>query len=116
MKALVVFHDHGSHVLSPLLKRGFRHCFAAVSNGEYWITIDGGEGFPLIEVAAPSDFDLAAHYRKQGFGVIETEQGSTLPSSPLVLANCVGIVTTVLCIRSWAVTPYGLYKYLRRAS
>ena len=38
---LVVFHDHGCHILDPLLEKGFRHCFAAVQTGDYWVTIDG---------------------------------------------------------------------------
>ncbi len=114
MKALVVFHDHGVGWLSRLLKPGFRHVFAVVRDDNYWISIDGKAGVPLFEVVVPSDYDLAAFYRRQGFTVIETRQRNTAPRSPFAIANCVGLVKAALAIRSTAITPWGLHEYLRR--
>ena len=115
MDAIVVFHDRGTGFLSRFLKPGFKHCFVVVRNGNYWIVVDGGVGVPQIEVVAPGDFDFATYCRDQDFAVIETEQRDTVPRSPFVLANCVGFTKAVLCIRApFAVTPYRLYKHLRR--
>ena len=87
-------------------------------------------------LAAPRDFDDAVeslqtiHNRVYGirFDVrdakaaaravtqIETEQGRPL-KTPLIVANCVGLVKAVLCIHApLAQTPYQLYKFLRKSS
>ncbi len=114
MDALAVFHDHGTGFLSRFLKPGFRHCFVVVRNGDYWVMIDGCEGKPLVQVVAPANFDLATHLRSQGQTVIETHQRDTVPRNPFAVANCVGLVKAMLCIRSTAITPYALYVHLRR--
>ncbi len=116
MKALAVFHDHGNHILDPLLKTGFRHCFAAIASDEVWIRIDGQVGCPVFEVVAPADYDLASFYRAEGYTVIETEQRSTPTRWPLTLTNCVGLVKTVLCINApLVVTPWRLYRHMTGA-
>lgn len=115
MRALAVFHDHGNHILDPLLKPGFRHCFAAVASEDVWIRIDAQAGQPVIEVVAAADYDLTSFYRAEGYTVVQTEQRSTLPAWPLVVTNCVGFVKTVLCINApLAVTPWRLYRHLIR--
>ena len=113
MKALAVFHDHGSHISARFLKSGFRHVFVVVESGNYWIMIDGRAGVPVIEAVAAGGFDLARFYRDQGFTVIETEQRITVPQSPFAIANCVGLSKAVLSVRSCAITPWRLYKYLK---
>lgn len=114
MKILVVFHAHGCHVLSRFLKPGFSHVFVAVRDGDYWVSLDMRAGVPAVEVAAPGDFDLATFYRAEGFTVIETWQREDPPRGPFAIANCVGHAKAILCIRSFAITPYSLYKHLRR--
>lgn len=109
----MVFHDHGGHVLDPLLKAGFLHCFAAVRNEEHWIRIDAQEGCPVFEVVAPANYDLAGFYREEGYTVVETQQRDSGPVGPFVLSNCVGMVKTVLGIDAFlAVTPWQLYRRL----
>ena len=114
MKALAVFHDHGCHILDPLLKRGFRHCFCALETEDCWISIESRAGVMVLEAVAPAGYDLATFYRAEGFSVIETTQRTTPLRAPLVVANCVGFVKSVLGIRSAALTPWQLYKHLRR--
>ncbi len=112
--SIVVFHNHGSHPLDPLLKEGFKHCFCAVQSGDYWIAIDGKMGLPSIEVVAPSDYDLAEFYAKEGFTVVEVGEG-TAALLPLTLTNCVGMVKSVLGIQAFGiVTPYRLYRRLSK--
>ena len=114
MKALAVFHDHGEGPLSKLLKPGFRHVFCAINDGSFWLLIDGQAGVPDIKAIANQDYDLAAFYREQGFTVVELEQGNSPPIGPFAVANCVGMVRAVLAVRSFAITPHGLYRFLRK--
>lgn len=116
INALAVFHNHGNHVLDPLLKAGFRHVFVALQNGDYWIRVDGMSGVPVVEVVAPADFDLATFYLAEGFTVNETKVDNKCPTSPFVSANCVGLSKGFLGIRKPLIlTPYALHRYLRNA-
>ena len=115
MKALAVFHQHGCHILDPFLKPGFRHVFVVVETGDYWVLIDSQAGVMTIEMVAPATYDLATFYRAEGFTVVETSQRSQPTRGPFSVANCVGFVKTVLGIRSAAMTPWQLYKYLRKS-
>jgi hypothetical protein len=114
VKALAVFHGHGCHPLDRLLKPGFRHCFAAVLAGDYWVRLDGMAGVPAVDVVAAGDFDLAAFYRQHEYVVVETEQRARPLRTPFVAANCVGVVKAVLGVRApFAVTPYRLFRHLK---
>lgn len=114
----MVFHDEGenAHILSPLLKRGFWHCFAVVERNGLWLMVDGRDGRPDVKYVCNSDdgFDLAGFYRDRGMTVIETVQRDDPAPWPLCLRNCVGLVKSLLCLRSWAVTPYQLYRHIER--
>ena len=113
--ALVVFHGHGDHWLSRLLRPGFRHVFCAIDDGRYWIAIDGKMGVPEIKVVAGADYDLESFYLDQGFTVLATTMGRYPPPGPIAIANCVGMVKAVLALSApLAVTPYGLYRRLTR--
>ncbi len=118
MKALVVFCDNGNegHPLLPLLRPGFKHCFCAVLDNGLWILADNRRGVPLIRYLTTEEFDLAGFYRDEGATVVETTQRETPLRGPYVAANCVGLVKSILCIRSFAVTPYGLYLHLKGRS
>lgn len=116
MRALVVFCNTADHSLSWLLRPGFRHVFCVIESNGLWLEIDGRCGVPSIRYLSQSDFDLATFYRDQGLTVVETAQGANPSPWPLALANCVGLVKVALCIRSWAVTPYQLYKHLERSA
>lgn len=112
--ALVVFHDHGCHVLDPLLRRGFRHVFCVISQGPYWIRIDGMAGKPTVEVVAGTQIDLAAFYRNEGYTVVSVNEGPGT-RAPFAIANCVGLVKAVLGLRApFALTPHQLYRFLRK--
>lgn len=78
------------------------------------MTVDARVGTPVIEVVAPSEFNLAMFYEDHGYTVVEVEQGAPL-RAPFVFANCVGLVKAVLSIRApGVVTPYQLFKRLQR--
>ena len=115
MRGHIVFHDHGVGWGQRFLKRGFRHCFAMVcdSNGN-WICWDSMEGKPLVQVVDGETADLLAYWREQGFAVVELEQRALPPRSPFAIANCVGLVKALFCLRyPFAITPYALYRRIR---
>ena len=112
MRALVAFHGRGHMWWNRWCRAGFKHCFIALDDGRFWITIDGRAGVPEIRVAASSAFDLAAFWREQGLVVLATEARPD-PISPLVLATCVGTIKRLTGIRApWIFTPYRLFKHL----
>lgn len=112
---LAVFHDHGCHILDPLLKPGFRHCFVVCpdTDARHWISVDGRAGRPVVEVVGTLDNDMKMFYEGEGFTVVEVfDRGCS--RLPLVLTNCVGIVKTILGTNApWVLTPYQLYRMLR---
>jgi len=114
MRALVVFHGHGGAWWGRWCRAGFKHCFIAVCDGAYWITLDGTLGRARLRVMAASDFDLATFYRDQGFTVVAATARDGPPFWPLILATCVGAIKRILVIRRpWIFTPYQLFEYLR---
>jgi hypothetical protein len=114
-RALAVFHGHGAHVFSPLLKDGFKHVFCAVDDGNFWTRIDMMAGVPEIETIAGSTFDLAAFYRDEGLTVVETVQCDRPPATALWPASCVSLVKALLAIDApHVLTPWQLFKYLSR--
>lgn len=98
------------------LKKGFRHCFAALRTGDRWIVCDSLKNqleFSLIDL--PYDFDLGKFYRGRGHTVVtgagseRVMTASTIPE----LMTCVTIVKRVIGIRSfWTLTPWQLFRLL----
>ncbi len=115
-RALVVFSGRTGLRCLLWLKPGYRHCFVAVDDGVEWLTID-----PLLhrlEVRAsglPSDFDLAAEYRKMSLDVIEVVPAAVpLRRAPLGLFTCVETAKRLLGVRArWVLTPWQLQRWLR---
>ena len=120
MKAIVVFHDSNAHPLAWILKKGFQHCFVCVQSKEHWIRINLLGPVPEIQVEAPSHYDLFAYYKDMGYNVVRTTQRGNRMSrvnpffGTLMVANCVGLVKTVLNINTFSWTPYSLYKELTK--
>lgn len=120
-KALVVFGGKSDHPLAPLLKEGFHHCFVAVLSEGYWITVDNVLGHMVIKVVAGPDEDLSGHYRRHGYTVVETttQKPDVWKFNPfygnIMVANCVGLVKSVLSMNSLVWTPYSLYKELTKS-
>lgn len=97
------------------LKPGFVHCFMLIhSRGRWWIKVEGKFGMPCVSCVELSN--VASHYRQQGATVVETTVSHEKALSLLVARTCVGLIKAFLGIRSMAVTPFGLYKHITRAS
>lgn len=118
-RALLVFSGRTGVPWLRWLRPGFRHCFVALDDGAAWLTVD-----PLLhrlEVRAsglPSAFDLAREYRKLDLAVLEIVPAAVpLRRAPLGLFTCVETAKRLLGIRApWVLTPWQLYRFLRRRS
>jgi hypothetical protein len=104
---------HGVRGWRRLLRPGFRHCFAAVEEGGYWILFDPQEGRPELRVLAGGDFDLAAFYRESGYDAVETAVREAAFVLPVMAATCVAAVKRIIGLRApLVVTPWQLYRRL----
>lgn len=97
------------------LKEGFVHCFVLIQSNEKWIKIDGHRGKMIVKYIGNVS-DLESHYRNQGATVVNTIVRDRPLLSPMVARNCVGLIKCILGIRSFAFTPWQLYKHLKRYS
>lgn len=119
MKALVVFHDK---VPKPGFwvwlygRPGFKHCFVCLNDGRAWIEIDGCANGTFIDASVAAGHDMAAHYRRLGMTVVETEVQSTAGCSyPWQWFSCVELAKRVLGLRGWCIwSPWALYRALER--
>lgn len=121
MKAIIVFHGDGSGFWPAFLGReGFRHCYAVVPSGDFWILLDGRAGSPLLQVIAGTKKHdgpaLVALLQTETNTVIEGEMPDKYDSLwPLMIGNCVGATKKILGVRNPLIwTPYQLFLYLKR--
>ena len=116
MECLVIFGAENAHPLAWLLNRQHRHVWCALRDTERgaWVSYNWHQGAPIIRVEAAADYDLASHYRGQGYTVVPVSRGVGAVLYPLILNNCVGHVKLICGIRSWSVTPNQLHATLTR--
>jgi hypothetical protein len=113
LKAIVIFTDEGIF-LRRFLKKGFKHVFACVeSNGE-WICVDYYDRFQVFTHMGPVETDLASIYREMGYTVVETETGAKPVKFPFMVRDCVSMVKSVISVSNLAITPYGLYRRIKK--
>jgi hypothetical protein len=79
-----------------------------------WVSYNWHKGLPIIQVESAADYDLAAHYRDQGFTVVEMERGTKPRLFPFILNNCVSHVKVVCALRTFTVTPQWLYRSMTK--
>lgn len=118
-RAWVIFTNQTQLPFLRIFKRGFRHCFVLINDGKNWISVDPMANYMEVSVQdVPNDFDLPGWMKKQGHAVIDAPLSHTLQTSaPLMLFTCVEACKRMLGIHKRSVlTPWQLYKYLRRLS
>ena len=71
---------------------------------------------PQVRVESDINYDIATHYRDQGWEVVAYEYEPEAVATPYVLNNCVGHVKSVLGIGGWSMVPNGLYQYIMKRS
>jgi hypothetical protein len=99
------------------LRRGFRHCFAALGDEAGWTVLEPLSGRLLVaRLPVPAGFDLPGFYRRAGLAVL----GPFVPgdAAPRRLPDlspftCVALCRALLGAGApFALTPYGLFRAL----
>lgn len=116
-QAWIVFGGRPDHLWQRLLRRGFRHCFAALQDSRGWTVLDPLTGRLLVaRLELPAGFDLPGFYRRAGllpvgpFPLEEPALGHGLRGAPF---SCVSVCRAVLGPHApFAMTPHGLFRAL----
>jgi hypothetical protein len=113
MDAIIISDTENDHPLSWMLDKDHRHVWCAIKSRGYWISYNWHQGVPHLIAECGDDFDLAAHYRAQGYNVHEMQRGDRPCHGPLILNNCVSHVMVVCGIRAHFIfTPKQLWRHV----
>lgn len=101
--------------LKPL-RRGFKHCFALIKDGEQWLCIDPLASHTDVLVhSLPAAFDLPGWFAARGHKVMKAQMQKPKTIAPLAWLSCVGQIKRVLGLhKPFILTPWQLYLYLVR--
>lgn len=101
------------------LRRGFRHCFAALQDADGWLVLDPLSNRLLVaRLPLDSSFDLPGFYRRAGLRVAGPFTPG--PAAPRLLPPIFGLSCVALCRAllgagaPFALTPFGLYRGLQK--
>jgi len=116
----VAFAEVRHHWWQRLLRRGFRHCFAAIEEPDgSWIVVEPLSGRLLVtRPEVPAGFDLPGFWRRSGLIVTgpHRPRGPQLGARPglgIATVNCVNVTRALLgagAPQAW--TPAGLHRAL----
>jgi hypothetical protein len=113
MKAYLLFGQGNAHPWAWILDPRYRHvwCIIADPAADAWVSYDWYQGLPRVKVECALDYDIATHYRDQGWEIIDMKGFKREIAKGLyTLNNCVGHVKSVLGIGGFDWTPFHLYK------
>jgi len=113
--ALVVFAGRAELAWLRLLKRGFRHCFAALHDGRSWILYDPlSHATDVRALPGVSGDELATWFRQRGHTVVAVPPRPVRRQpAPWAPFTCVEALKRVLGVRARRVwTPWRLYRHL----
>lgn len=118
-RAWIVFGGRADHLWQRLLRRGFRHCFAALEDARGWTVLDPLTGRLLTaRLEVPPGFDLPEFYRRAGLlpvGPFALEEGDLGPGLRGAPFSCVALCRAVLGPHApFAMTPHGLFRALSK--
>lgn len=116
-KAWIVFTNHTEIGWLKIFKRGYRHCFIILNDGERWISIDPMAHYMdiVVQNAAP-DFNLISWLERRGHSVLKTELKRDLTTpSPAMIYTCVEACKRILGIQKRSIfTPWQLHQHLKK--
>ena len=100
-----------------MLKKGFRHCFLVMNDGQRWISLDPLATYIDIKIhhhIAP-EFDLPTWLDAQGYCVVQSEiECNHIKPAPLMIFSCVTFIKRALGIhKRFILTPWQLYQFLK---
>jgi hypothetical protein len=113
----VVFTNQTDLSWLKILRKGFRHCFVIIHDGQNWISVDPlSNRMEVVVQDVPQGFDLPGWLKDQGHVVLRAR---ILPHefgiAPVRLFSCVETVKRILGIRGGMIfTPWQLYRYLQQ--
>ena len=115
----IVFGGEADQFWLRPLRRGFRHCFAALRDEAGWTVLEPLSGRLIVaRLAVPAAYDLPGFYRRAGLAVV----GPFAPGPPragwlpgLLPFTCVALCRAVLGAGAPpAFTPWGLFRRLAK--
>lgn len=114
-QAWVVFTGQTELPWLRLFKKGFRHCFVILHDGEHWISLDPLSTYTEVTVhKLPSEFNLPLWLQSRGHTVVKTPLRRTHQIAPFMAFTCVEAVKRVIGLhKRFVMTPWQLYRYLR---
>lgn len=95
------------------LKKGFRHCFIVMGDGENWLSIEAT--LTRTYIKRTNDSAYLERLKAQNLTLIRSKIYKNTPSSDLNFGffSCVELTKSILGIRQISLqTPYSLYKFL----
>lgn len=113
----IVFGGAADQVWLRPLRRGFRHCFAALQDEAGWTVLEPLSGRLVVaRLGVASDYDLPGFYRRAGL----VPAGPFVPGGvrprrwpALLPMTCVGLCRALLGAGApFAITPFGLFRRL----
>lgn len=116
--AWVVFSGQTDRPWLKILKRGFRHCFVIVNDGQRWLSFDPMLNYTDLRMHhhIPPSFDLPSWFAAKDYRVVQTDICRTPQKpAPLALFTCVEAVKRFLGLHTRGIiTPWQLYRYLSK--
>jgi len=111
----IIFSNDTDIRMLKIFKRGFRHCFMMMQQGDRWVLIDPRSNKTDVQILPhPKSFNFPRYYMEQGKTVVKIPD-ITVPNkimSPFPV-SCVETLKRMIGLHSWWVmTPYQLYKKL----
>ena len=116
-RAWVVFTDQSELKFVRCLKRGFKHCFVLIHDGQRWISIDPMANYMDVLVHdLPGDFDFARWLEEEGHHIVRAQLARNIMTcAPVMVFTCVEACKRILGIhKSTILTPWQLYRYLTK--
>lgn len=111
----VVFSNDTDLRFLKFLKKGFRHCFVIIKQGEQWMLIDPrANKTDIFILPHPSHFNVPRFFESEGKTVCKIT-GIITPHkvAPLMPLSCVETVKRVIGLhKRFLFTPYALYRHL----
>jgi len=113
---VVGFRDFGQQAwYTRLMKPGFRHCFAFTFDpcSGVWIVIDPTLDSAFIRAYSPRQFTILLNaYTAKQIKFLKVKAQRNHVNRPRLLLTCVSAVAHILGLKTSAVTPLQLYRYL----
>ncbi|MGQ0526465.1 MAG: hypothetical protein ACT4OY_00305 [Alphaproteobacteria bacterium] len=113
-QAWVIFSGQTDLPWLRIFKRGFRHCYVLLNDGEHWISVDPLSHYTDVSVHnLPPNFDLPLWLKDRGHTVLPAPVARIQKEAPWMIFTCVEAVKRVLGIHARLIfTPWQLYRHL----